>query len=433
MAAPFGSKTRGVNEAWERTPLRQPSNIQDGPRQSPFRADPLIRDAIKVNNERAAQERAFNDWARDQKLSRKSPPSVPQIPYREMRKLQLDARSIALKIIKTGTRIHPFRLILSWVFDWLFDWFTRWLLRRMRQSSWKQFGKCANPTVPMVRPNVFGPGSLNYPPSANEIHYANSCLSGQIFLKTSMVDSLEDAPDSWRNCFEVRVYSVGATSYGGQIVGSWGRPNADDLPSIWIRPDAYSRPDIADLPAPSRAFAPDLVPDWKQQIDPDRMPEVSEEPDPDSESQREPHKVVDVTPGTKTQVKTEYRYRVRTREREKEQKFQGAPQVIKSIFKEVAKRKEQITEADDFLDTLFEALPKEVQERYKGRKTPQGKAKAIYDDFDKIDWAKWGENFVKNYLEDKAVGAAIDAADKASHKRGATNTIGGRWWLRPPR
>ena len=85
---------------------------------------------------------------------------------------------------------------------------------------------------------------------------------------------------------------------------------------------------------------------------------------------------------------------------------------------------------DDFIDTIFEALPKKRQKELKGRKTPQDKLKKIYEHWDEIDWQEWGKNYLENWLEDKVVGRALKAGDKAAIKRGETNTTSTRAWIR---
>ena len=122
----------------------------------------------------------------------------------------------------------------------------------------------------------------------------------------------------------------------------------------------------------------------------------------------------------------------------KEKKFSGAGDAIQEFFKIISKGKEAITELDDLLDVFVKSLPKKIQDQLKkdnkgkkyrwqyDRTTPQEKLQLIYDNFGKIDWNKFLEEFVENYIEDKVVGKSIDLADRATHKRGGSSTSGGR-------
>lgn len=96
------------------------------------------------------------------------------------------------------------------------------------------------------------------------------------------------------------------------------------------------------------------------------------------------------------------------------------------LFRKLARSKEAITELDDFIDNIFEALPKSVQKKLKGRKTPQGKLKHIYDNFDKVDWTEAGKNIAKNHIEDKLMGRALKEANRIAGNLGHKSTLGAR-------
>jgi len=135
-------------------------------------------------------------------------------------------------------------------------------------------------------------------------------------------------------------------------------------------------------------------------------------------------------PGGRPRQLTRNAKRRPPRKNEKEKKFQGANKTIQKIFRRLSQGKEAASEMDDFIDTIFEALPKKRQRELKGRKTPQQKLKKIYEHWDEIDWQEWGKNYLENWLEDKVVGRALKAGDKAAIKRGETNTTSSRAWMR---
>lgn len=436
MAGPF-NRLGVKNEAFRRNSGVQLPNKQGNSASNPsnefsdlLKKHSMSNEAIRARDEEAA----FRDWAKNRPLKRRDP-SVPSLPRNLERAANNRAREIASKIIRTGLRIHPFRLVFQAVLDWLVKWLIDWLIQWAHARGgrpWRKYGECANPGVG-IAPDFFAFFSSISPPSATQIAQANSCLGGQGVTKTNARPDLVPISDNENTCYEYRPKGQTATSWTNCTVKAvWGRPSqTNKLPTLYL-PPASHQPSIDLLPAPKRWIAPYLVPDYRSVIQPDILPPESVEPDPPSKDEPEPHKEIDVSPGTKTRVVLSYRYRVRTRTREKEKKFAGSKEVVRKIFTEVSRRKEQLSEADDFLDTLFDALPKEIQDsvpKRNGRVTPDLKMKHIYDNFDKIDWSDWVKNVVENYIEDKIVGKAIAASDKAALGRGATNTTSSRWWL----
>lgn len=123
---------------------------------------------------------------------------------------------------------------------------------------------------------------------------------------------------------------------------------------------------------------------------------------------------------------------------EKEKKFAGAGDGLQEFFRVISRGKEALTEFDDLLDVFVKALPQklrnELEKDNKGKKykwqfertTPQEKLALIYDNFHLVNWDKFLDEFVNNYIEDKIVGKSIDLADRATHKRGGSSTSGGR-------
>lgn len=62
-----------------------------------------------------------------------------------------------------------------------------------------------------------------------------------------------------------------------------------------------------------------------------------------------------------------------------------------------------VTEIGDFLEALFDALPGEVQRLYE--RNTAGFARAVWDHWEEIDFAKAFVNVVKNQIEDAIIGA----------------------------
>lgn len=122
--------------------------------------------------------------------------------------------------------------------------------------------------------------------------------------------------------------------------------------------------------------------------------------------------------------------------RTKERKFSAAPNVAILVLRYLSRLKENLTELNDFLDVVLEAMPKDLQKvPHPGKRfaNPSDKLKHIYDNFDRIDWGKAIEEFVKNQIEDRLVGAAIGASDSAARKSGHSSNLANRGaWLQKP-
>lgn len=386
-----------------------PQQLQDFLRQ-PFR-DP-VRDLMKQPF-RPSQDRTVKGGL------------VPRIPLKDYQTLQTAARKLALRIIKQGTRLHPFRIIFDAIMDWLINWLGNKLVKR-GSGGWMKMWTCPDPLPPI--------GGLSYSGSVGYHAVPRPCTTGQNVQSAATLSALHPNDVS---ALEHQVYAIVGTTQRTQIIGVYQRPTAAqripiyDLPSLWD----LARPPTLELefPPPVRKH---LVPGWKDivnDVPSDRTP--NDEPNwPEDRPSREESKELRYNTKTKTVVQREYeRLRRPTRTREKEQKFAGASAAVKQIFGWLARNKERLTELDDFLDTMIDALPKDIKKsmpKRNGRSTPDLKAKHIYNNWDKIDWNKWVDNFVKNWIEDKAIGTAIALSDKAALKRGASNTLASRGsWL----
>jgi len=77
------------------------------------------------------------------------------------------------------------------------------------------------------------------------------------------------------------------------------------------------------------------------------------------------------------------------------------------------------TELLDHLDSFHDALPKQFQAKggfIKGlgfrNATPQAKARAVMQNFDKLDWNEVVKNIIANEIEDRTLGRANAKADR---------------------
>lgn len=290
--------------------------------------------------------------------------------------------------------------------------------------GWEVTAVCAAP-LPAVGPETYY-SSGAYPGDAY-IALTNACTTGQA---PGIYHSLQELPAGARSA--VKAVKVNTHS---QIQVAYKRNNVAFLPAIWAPPNIET--DMPPMPVkpPPAVVRPHLKPDWKSLIDetvPNQPPKQEEEGAP---SKPEESKEVRISYGRTVQTQTRRYQRVRkpTRRNEKEKKFAASGETIRALFGWLARNKERITELVDFLDVLIDAMPKDIQSKEpkrNGRETPDLKARFIYENWEKIDWGKAAEEWVKNWIEDKAVGAAIAGSDKAAKLRGETNTIGSRGsWL----
>lgn len=93
----------------------------------------------------------------------------------------------------------------------------------------------------------------------------------------------------------------------------------------------------------------------------------------------------------------------------REQKFSGK---TGAIHYALAKYGVGPTEWLDLLDVFYQALPEKIQSdpRYHG--SVGRRFQAVYDNFDKLDWDKVVENYIKNEVEDRIAGRLNQRLDK---------------------
>lgn len=405
------SKTGGLN-------LQKPTKTEtDFLRQTPFRpTDP------------AARRREFEDLLRQPfrpAKERRIPSIVPQIPLQVQKQLQERAWQIARRIAARPIPTALFRQLLQWLLDQLIDWFLEWLLKRGGNGGWQVVATVNNPNPLYNGAESYG-YSAQYPMPEN---VRNSVRNG-LLTGAGPVASLGAVPAGSGYAIMLKK----GPSLSQYNIGYQRRTfTIPMIPYI----DLQDAPRFETKDNPPQRVRKHLKPDWKAELNPDRIPDEGNEvePDPpeaDKPGESEKEQVEQFSYSTKTQTVRQRvitRKRTRTPDRTKEKKFQGVSEFVKAVFKVLSRIKEGTSEFDDLLDVFLDSMPKDIKKsvpKRDGRTTPDLKLKHIYDHFDKVDWDKFAVEFVKNFIEDKVVGRLISASDKAALRRGATNTIGTR-------
>lgn len=318
-----------------------------------------------------------------------------------------------------------FRQLLQWLLDQLIDWFLDWLEKRAGNGGWQVVAVCQNPNPSYSNAESYYYSSLYPMPESVRSSVRTGLITG-----AGPVASLSAVPPG----SQYAIMAQRAVSLAQYKIGYQRR--AFTIPMIpYI--DFNDAPRFEYKDNPPERVRKHLRPDWKAELNPDRIPDEGNEvePDPpeaDKPGESEKETVEQFSYSTKTQTVRQRvitRKRTRTPDRTKEKKFQGVSEFVKAVFKVLSRIKEGTSEFDDLLDVFLDSMPKEIKKsvpKRDGRTTPDLKLKHIYDHFDKVDWDKFAVEFVKNFIEDKVVGRLISASDKAALKRGATNTIGTR-------
>lgn len=218
------------------------------------------------------------------------------------------------------------------------------------------------------------------------------------------------------------------------------RPRTPVLPDLL--PINQPAPEPKPVPKPLEKLKPKIRPDrysppwadpfsWPQYARPGRFPwygpmvdsfidyELPNGRQPGTETEIK----VDTDAGTKTQPDVKVTPDVRTRQppklREREKKVRAtSPQAAAALGKALARLKKAAnayevgSEVKDFVECIYDALPK----KYQKHKSVPGMLKDIYDNFDEIDWADALENVLWNEVEDRAIGK-LHGASKLSAKQ----------------
>lgn len=403
-----------------------------------------LREFYKKSREQQHERRLqqeMKDFLKDKPFrplpERRAPSPVPMIARKAEQELRRRASEIALRIIKRSIPIVRFSSLLGDILDWLLQYFFRWAGRRAITGAWFPNGICEQ-QLPSV-----GPDKYNW--SIGETTY-NMCIVNQGFSST-LPNSLAEIPANGRSAVRglqynaIPRYQNAAGFLRKQIRLPWIIPNFE-LVDNWL-------PDVKFVPRPNvRQY---LKPDWPALIedrvpdpeniyeppprDPERIPEVPGKHVPDVKRPPTREYQFVFRPGERPQTvrQTYVRTRTRTRSGEKERKFQGSKEGVREIFRRVSQFKEGMSEYDDFLDNILDAMPKAIRDKLpkrNGRETPDLKARFIYDNWESVDAYKLAENLVKNYLQDKAVGIAIDYSDRSARVRGELTNLSTRGsWL----
>lgn len=325
-----------------------------------------------------------------------------------------------LDLVRFAFRRSAYSLLEDAFWYWWENWGRDWAINQWMYMSngWSQCGKC--PTPPEARYGMRG----DWLSAVNLAfcNYANSCLAGQAPL-----------PQVWPPTIQPHARQLIKQSMNqpsrGTIIMSWTRPASGvargPMPAHDPRPmeHPWSPPSRR---VPLAPYAPYVPVPWE--LIPQKKPDPFEPPpanDVKPESPGDRKRVLE-WPSSRIRIQSRPNTRRPPRRNEKEQKFKGSSGAARMIFGKLARGKEALTEMDDFIDNIFEALPKKTQKELKGRKTPQGKLKKIYDNFDKVDWEQAAKNIAKNYIEDKMMGRALREADRISDALGHKSRLGAR-------
>lgn len=257
--------------------------------------------------------------------------------------------------------------------------------------------------------------------------YANICLDQQAPLPYDWPPPL---PTDSRTTALIKQH-MNHSPERGTIIEAWQRPYELGWDMVLPRWVPVIEPEWPPWAPPSRIppgvkVNPRPVP---YRAIPERLPDPWQpEPARDALQPPQPERNITLETDGSTSIRIQSRPNTRRppRRNEKEKKFEGSSRAAKQIFKWVARGKEAITEVDDFIDSIWNALPKARRKKSKGRKTPQKKIKDIYDGWDEIDWEEAAKNVSKNWIEDKIVGKALKKANEISDKLGYKSRLGVR-------
>nr|QJB20625.1 MAG: hypothetical protein [Microvirus sp.] len=286
-------------------------------------------------------------------------------------------------------------------------------------NGWSVCGTCPKPSS--VNYGYYGDWLATI--SQLICNYARDCLAGQ---GSPTYPWPINPPAHARQLFKGQQYNLAGHK---QIIASWTR--SVDGPARVPAVAVDTRPMEHPWSPPSRRtplapYTPALPVPWEliphKKPDPFEPPPASDvAPSPPADRKR----VLEMSQ-SRIRISSQPNTRRPPKRNEKEKKFQGSSGAARMIFGKLARAKEAATEIDDFIDNIFEALPKKRQKELKGRKTPQAKLKKVYDHFDEVDWEEAAKNWAKNYIEDKMMGRALREADRISDALGHKSRLGAR-------
>lgn len=159
-------------------------------------------------------------------------------------------------------------------------------------------------------------------------------------------------------------------------------------PPRWITPHLNPLPLSPQTreagPVPERKF--DVHPNWRIDVrvrnDGRGAVRVKEKPDPNPNARNQP------------------------RRRDEKERKKDVPSRVRAALGRVAAG---YSEANDFVESLWKALPAHVRRQYRWRSGtgPWVRARAVAENFDEIDWDKAIENLISNEIEDRLVGRSL--------------------------
>lgn len=201
----------------------------------------------------------------------------------------------------------------------------------------------------------------------------------------------------------------------------WIKKGADFIEPEWM-PDWYL---VETFPAPTIGPA----------MDPNTMRGTPSAPslDPTPETQPDPQ----LAPDNPVPVKgrtidpsgsypTVPRGRIPPRRRERERKVLSRSAKIGIVLFKIL---DKISESAEIVDAIYEALPEETRKKWGCNRSDFGidvagqygidnadcKAKALYYNWDKVDWNTAVENIIKNEIQDKVLGYVNQTVDRYGH------------------
>ena len=329
-----------------------------------------------------------------------SPSRPTQLP-RRLPSLPAGARPLALALAG-GARAHPyFRAArLAWE-----AW--RWIDGRpalapalVNPTGWLPWGRCPAPAGP---PQVWNWTSLAN--SATIMNTANNCLGGQARPSGAV---------NWNNARSIGGWTFThyfGTSERGQYVVGWTRPTqGPSVPPMIrpiIQPDPYPVGDPEALPILRPVSPPRALPLWPAGGRPPAPRPRPDRPRTARSPVRRPVLGRGVAVGLRPyiEVSPELVPAEPPPQGDREVKFLGSRLLMLTL-----RAYEGLTEMDDFLDAIWESIPKKLRAKNAGM---YQKLIDIRDNYESISITEAVRNLMVNAVEDAVVGRLQGAAGRA--------------------